>query len=465
MVLAVAILIMRKLSIPDIIHLFAFAHALITLSCRYVGMDDTLVLTMLTMMMTVIICMRRGLSVEFTAVSVIAVNIAGFAMGIGGGYLFGLFMDSELLVHPLSSLITTEIMGWVIFGFTRMFRTELPEKNSVFRLRWIVIASLAVFVLRFGYMEVFSRLYGSSDEVWHVLGKFLSNAPVLIVVLCLNLIYVRSSHKTTMSDRPVIKIFSIASLILVLPMLMAATVWFGLPFSFDRNFGKEDIFLYFLVATLVELVLYSVLYMIDYAMRTRSAMVEQKEKADMAEYRYFKLKQQLNPHFLFNSLNILDGLVVESRPEQASEYIHKLADVYRYMLRNETEELVTLRDEMVFVGMYSDLLRVRFSDGFSIATDIREEDLRCSVVPCSIQLLVENAIKHNVVGGDRPLEITISSDGVSVTVSNVLIPKMTAVQSTGVGQKYLNEEYLRRTGRPVVAYGTGHEYVISLPLL
>ncbi|MBR4133741.1 MAG: histidine kinase, partial [Bacteroidales bacterium] len=94
-------------------------------------------------------------------------------------------------------------------------------------------------------------------------------------------------------------------------------------------------------------------------MRINARALEHQEKARLAQYRYMNLSQQVNPHFLFNSLNILDCLVCEQKNDQASTYIHKLAAIYRYLLRNEEERLVKLRDEMDFVGQYVDLLKVR----------------------------------------------------------------------------------------------------------
>lgn len=153
------------------------------------------------------------------------------------------------------------------------------------------------------------------------------------------------------------------------------------------------------------------------------------------------------------------------RSAPAGEYIQKLAGVYRYMLRNEEEGIVRLKDEMAFAESYADLLKVRFADGFELEDRIRPEDRTRYVVPCAVQLLIENAIKHNVVGGPEKLVITVSSDGMSLTVSNNRLPKMTEVQSSGVGHKYLREEYLRHSGQLVRISMSDREYTIILPLL
>ena len=184
-----------------------------------------------------------------------------------------------------------------------------------------------------------------------------------------------------------------------------------------------------------------------------------------AQFRYMKLKQQVNPHFLFNSLNILDCLVCEQRTEQASAYIHKLAGIYRYMLQNEEETLVRLREEMAFVGMYVDLLQVRFPEGFRVETDIPDEAMNRHVLPCSVQLLIENAIKHNSVGADRPLVIRIVAGAGAVTVSNNLQLKVSGTTSTRVGLNYIRQQYLDLSGIPIGIRRTDTEYCVTLPLL
>ncbi len=211
--------------------------------------------------------------------------------------------------------------------------------------------------------------------------------------------------------------------------------------------------------------IYSVIYMIEYAITARRNAEKEKNRADLAKFQYLNLKQQVNPHFLFNSLNILDALVLDGRDREASEYIHKLAGIYRYMLRNEEEGTVTLRDEMTYVEMYRDLLKVRFQEGFDVEVGIRPEDLSRHVVPCSVQLLIENATKHNAVSPSRPLNVSVVSDGQTVTVSNNLIPRVTEAQSSGLGLNYIRQQYRDRSGKGIEIIRTDDSYTVKLPLL
>ena len=219
------------------------------------------------------------------------------------------------------------------------------------------------------------------------------------------------------------------------------------------------------VAMMAAILIYSVIYMVVYAITARRNAEKEKDRADLAKFQYLNLKQQVNPHFLFNSLNILDALVMDGKDEEASTYIHKLAGIYRYMLKNENETTVSLRDEMTYVGMYSDLLKVRFQEGLVIETTIPEEDMAKSVIPCSVQLLVENATKHNAVSPENPLKVSIVSDGETLTVSNNLIPRITPSQSSGLGLNYIREQYDSRSPKGVQITRTEDNYTVKLPLL
>ena len=211
--------------------------------------------------------------------------------------------------------------------------------------------------------------------------------------------------------------------------------------------------------------MYCIVYVINYAITARTEMQEEREKANMAQYRYVKLKRQVNPHFLFNSLNILDCLIREEKSEQASLYTHKLASIYRYMIKSEEEDVVPLREELVFVGLYIDLLKVRFPEGFDVEIDVPEDRMARFVPPCSIQLLIENATKHNAVGSETPLVIKVHAEGDNICVSNNIIPKMTKNQSTGLGQKYIRQLYMDLSGKHIGINTSDGCYCVTLPLL
>ena len=190
-----------------------------------------------------------------------------------------------------------------------------------------------------------------------------------------------------------------------------------------------------------------------------------KAEANLAQYRYLKLKQQVNPHFLFNSLNVLDCLIQEQSQEDASTFTHKLADIYRYMIRNEEQSLVPLRDEMDFVRQYVDLLKVRWPEGIDVNVSISDTAMRRSVIPCCVQLLIENATKHNAVLPEDPLKIDIKSEENYVTVTNNRHPKVSHGSSTGLGLKYIRQQYKDLSGKHVDIIDSDNEFSVKLPLI
>ena len=448
---------MRPLSLPWIIHLFAILHAAVALGCRLAGIDDQLLLTVLTMAMSLIICVKISLKVEFTAAAVIFVNILGFLLGTFGANVLLSFIHSEYAVHSLSTIVTTEILGWCIIGLTKIFGPK-EEKSADLRsspyMRWILLISSGIFFLRLIIVLFLSRSPFEQDSVIGMIQKVMTNSFSLIILICVNILFIRTIDTRENRSRW-------NTLILYASFMVMATFLE----AFLVGFEGESTILLFTVSLILQVTIYCIIYMVNYAITTHIQMLSEREKANMAQYRYQKLKRQVNPHFLFNSLNILDCLICEEKPEQASLYTHKLAGIYRYMIKSEEEELVPLRDELVFVSMYTDLLKVRFPEGFEVYIDVPEELMSRVVPPCSIQLLIENATKHNAVSADDPLIIRVEGHDDMVSVCNNIRPKVTSSPSTGLGQKYIRQLYMDISGKAIDIDKTDNRYCVTLPLL
>lgn len=455
-----------RLSAGWIIHLFALLHAAVALGCRLYGAEDELLLTILTMIMALLICIRKGLNIEFTAASIITVNIIGYLLGNAGATLFAKILESPYAIHALATATTTEIIGWSIVAFTRLLQSGSHERQPISsqHIRWIVVAMVAIFSIRLGIIFLLSSDMFAQGDMLKATYRLLSNSFALITLLCINILYVRVSGRILKNASRASQFGILVLFIIIASLTEACLCSIGIPFKITTTSWQEFIHLC-TASIIVQITAYCLVYMINYAMTARVRMNEEKEKKHLAQFRYQKLKRQVNPHFLFNSLNALNYLVCEEKSSQASTYIHKLAGVYRYMLRSEDEVVVTLREELTFVEMYIDLIKVRFLEGFEVVIDIREEDMGKYVLPCSIQLLIENAIKHNVVDVEKPLVIRVKSDGNSMTVSNNIVPKVTPTPSTGLGQKYLRQMYLDLSGKSINIEKTENEYCVTLPLL
>lgn len=175
------------------------------------------------------------------------------------------------------------------------------------------------------------------------------------------------------------------------------------------------------------------------------------------------LKNQLDPHFLFNSLNTLSSLIDDNEPAQ--QYLNRLADVYRYVLLSKDRNTVPLREEMAFVDAYLYLAKVRFQHGLEIHRQIPEPALDQMVAPLSVQLLVENALKHNVVTRERPLLIHIEAENEYLWVKNEINPKMHFESGTKVGLNNILERYRLLTSRPVQVLKGQLNFEVALPLI
>lgn len=191
---------------------------------------------------------------------------------------------------------------------------------------------------------------------------------------------------------------------------------------------------------------------------------EQKIIAGTASARFDALKNQLDPHFLFNSLNVLTSLIEED-PYQAQKFTTSLSKVYRYVLEQKNKDLVTVDEELNFARTYVRLLKMRFED--SIVFDIPEQaaDPETKIVPLSLQLLLENAVKHNVVTSSRPLHIKVSEKEGNLVIQNNLQEKQVVKKSSGVGLQNIKQRYGILTDRQVQIAKSKNEFSVSLPML
>ena len=198
--------------------------------------------------------------------------------------------------------------------------------------------------------------------------------------------------------------------------------------------------------------------------RYRKSMAEvEKFRKENAEYQFEMLKLQLNPHFLFNSLNTLSSLVHEDAAK-STEFIRKLSDVYRYVLDNRNKELVTLRDEMEFIRSFAFLQELRFQGMIEFRFEVRDTALDKKIAPMTLQLLVENAVKHNVASRKMPLWIVIKAENQDIAVTNNFQPK-DEQKGTGIGLKNITSRYEFLTGRKVKINHDENQFSVVIPLI
>jgi hypothetical protein len=191
----------------------------------------------------------------------------------------------------------------------------------------------------------------------------------------------------------------------------------------------------------------------------------QQLKQGMTEMQMRALQAQINPHFLFNSLNSLSSLIADE-PQQAEQFVDELSSVYRYLLRSNEGELTTLDQELRFIQSYYHLLKTRHGAGLNLRTAIDDRYLGAQLPPLTLQLLVENAVKHNIALAEQPLTIRIFTDGQGqLVVENNLQRKPSRVLSNGVGLSNILTKY-RVLGQPIpTVRDDGRQFVVRLPLV
>lgn len=456
---------MKRVNLILIITGFALLHAIAAAFCYVMTIEDEILLTMLTMAMTIVICTRDRIKVEFTALSLVLVNIVGYILGIAFGQITGKIFSTSAIAPATASLITTCIIGSALAWFTGKFKRSLEDDQNnpqYSQTKWLASALVGIFCLRLFVIFLFNNRINDGGTMFDAIMVFLSNTLVLLIMILATIILVRRNKRI---HSGVNRILANTLAILLCSIFGTVAVDLNIPYSISFDGSYRRLFELFVISIIIETGLYSLTFMANYVTTIQRTIEMERNKANLAKFHYLNLKQQLNPHFLFNSLNILDALINDDKNAEASTYVHKLAGIYRYMLRTEEDQTVRLCDEMDFVNQYIDLLKVRFEDGLQIEMNISQEDMKRYVVPCSVQLLIENATKHNGISFEQPLHISIISDGEKISVTNNLIPKLSPVQSTGLGLNYIKQQYSDRGHDNVTVTQTDTQYIVTLPLL
>jgi sensor histidine kinase YesM len=191
---------------------------------------------------------------------------------------------------------------------------------------------------------------------------------------------------------------------------------------------------------------------------------EQKIIAGTASAKFESLKNQIDPHFLFNSLNVLSSLI-EENPDNAQRFTTSLSKIYRYVLEQKDKELVTVQEELNFAKTYMNLLKMRFENSISFELPENYDNIDAKVVPLSLQLLLENTIKHNVVSEQKPLHIKIFIKDNYLIVQNDLQKKEVLQDRKGVGLQNIISRYAILTNRKVLIESTESIFAVHLPIL
>ena len=205
-------------------------------------------------------------------------------------------------------------------------------------------------------------------------------------------------------------------------------------------------------------------FMVNWKNAAKIEVTQQKIIAGTANAKFESLKNQIDPHFLFNSLNVLSSLI-EENPENAQRFTTSLSKIYRYVLEQKDKELVTVQEELAFAKTYMNLLKMRFENSITFELPENYDNQEAKVVPLSLQLLLENTIKHNIVSEKKPLHIKIYVKDNCLIVENNLQKKEVLQDRRGVGIQNIVSRYAILTKRNVVIEESETIFAVQLPVL
>ena len=458
----------RHINNSVIVLIFALCHFGVAIVSRVLDYYDDIPLTILTILMVIVVAMINNTRVDIMAILTMVATLLGFVFGSWLREPMESLLNNDIYAPAVSTFIVTMVLGICTDIITiRVKRLQNSDKTLSVSPHHIIAVGLSILFLRLCYV-VMDRagIFTESMLLEHIL-SVMDNSWALLLLLSGNIILTIqiSKQQKTKPAKGHTATFAVIASSLIIPLITTLVVYFDLPY-FNSAYTTIAEFVRVLSASLlIDLIVITVCYLIHMSIISHQRLREEREQKHRSEYQYERLKQQINPHFLFNSLGILDYLVQEQESERASAFIHKLAGIYRYMLSNDQKPLVKLSEELDFTNKYIDLLKERFTEGLLYEIDDSVYVLETDVVPCALQLLVENATKHNIVSAESPLVVRISTDDGWIVVRNNLQLRIHGQPSTHLGLENIHRQYLDIAGRGIVVEKSSTEFIVKLPII
>lgn len=227
--------------------------------------------------------------------------------------------------------------------------------------------------------------------------------------------------------------------------------------------SRSRIILPVIIVSTMIMAIYEAIYF--YIRLKKAIREEERAKQAVIQTQLDTLRNQAQPHFLFNTLNTLRDIIEQNPKVEAIEFVDKIADVYRFILESGNAHLIPLRDELKFARSYVHIQSERFGDNLNVNWGLSDAFLNRMIVPMSLQLLLENAIKHNTISKAKPLCIEIAIKKDYLTVTNRIQPKSTQLPSTKLGLKNITERYALISSRKLEVEKKDGKFSVALPLL
>jgi len=225
--------------------------------------------------------------------------------------------------------------------------------------------------------------------------------------------------------------------------------------------GRQMAIISLVIVTVITLIFYSVGF---FKQSQEASLANEKLRKQKIAAELSALKSQVNPHFLFNSFNVLSGLIDED-PASAQKFLGGLSKIYRHILEHRDEDLVNLGEELKFAKQYIDLQQTRFEDGIVLNSKVKTSDLEKKLPTLSLQMVLENAIKHNGFSSQEPLVIDLVSENGHLVVKNNKKDRKKLVESNGLGLKNIKQRYELHNVNSFVFEDVSNHFTVKLPLI
>jgi two-component system, LytTR family, sensor kinase len=326
---------------------------------------------------------------------------------------------------------------------------------------------LQIIVITYNHLSGYYLLHDVQHFLFRLLrGSLLSLLAGLLIAYPDLMAIRRLNRIAPWGSRPLVRIaLQLSFAVLVAVIISTAITLFANWLSpYTEEFTgvlKTNAILYSVVNVLLMAVLEGWIF---YAESRRAGETAEYLRNELAETRFEVLKSQINPHFMFNSLNVLSALIATD-PVKAQEFIDEFSHIYRYVLESLEQPVSTLEKELSFMRSYLYLQQIRHGGNLSYTVNVNAGLLGFFLPPLSLQVVLENAIKHNIVNDDRPLHIDVFSEGEVIVLKNHLQPVISRGTSTGLGLKNLQRRYALVSDQAPDFRVVEGQYVVRLPLI
>ncbi len=328
-------------------------------------------------------------------------------------------------------------------------------------------------IVLFSFAIMWVRIFMLDWAWWqHLLSFFSQSAALIMIWHLIRWLNDRLERVIPFENGPLQRVFIQVMIVLfLLSPIIALLFTYARPYM--PSFVNKQVIALLIMMFVVVIILFNFSFYAGYFFKNWQQSVEERARLEVQaaglerekmNLQYHQLRNQVNPHYLFNTLSSLDGLI-QTHPELASEFVRHMSKVYRYVLQHHESEVVSVDEELEFIHHYLELLKVRYQRGLSVQCSVSKPASEKGIVMVTLQMLIDNAIKHNITQPDQPLNIVIRDEGEYMVVHNNKQLRRQIETSNGQGLAQLQQLYTFLTDRPLMVEEGPEYFRIKLPLI